>query len=99
MRIHLATIFAMYALTVSSAFATCDGVSHRPCEGDRWCDPKPGSCDVTLGEGICRSWPSISLTCDWNPVCGCDGETYSNDGFRQDAKVGLQHEGECVASN
>jgi len=64
--------------------AYCRGYqSHYFCNAD--------SCD---GPGVCA--PS-SVTCDGtlDPVCGCDGLTYTSASCAQDAAVRTAHPGEC----
>jgi cyclophilin family peptidyl-prolyl cis-trans isomerase len=39
----------------------------------------------------------ISCPAEVDPVCGSDGETYSNACFAQSKKVDIAHEGECAA--
>lgn len=60
--------------------------------------PKPFVCDVhscAIGAGgVCVPYP---VTCPylWDPVCGCNNQTYANDCMRVAANVALQHYGQC----
>ena len=44
------------------------------CEPDQFCAKPAGDCD---GEGTCAIRPEV-CTQQWDPVCGCDEETYGN---------------------
>lgn len=56
----------------------CGGFLGLKCESNQWCDfPKDTVCGVADTFGTCRPRPTF-CTADYNPVCGCNGETFSN---------------------
>jgi hypothetical protein len=89
----------LFALSPAPALAAglgedCDGIAAIQCEAGLRCEHPAGQCKVTDGAGLCAKAPEI-CTQDYDPVCGCDGETYGNDCMRKVAKVQLDYIGEC----
>jgi hypothetical protein len=76
-------------------------VACRVCNGDadcgatELCECRVGSC--TKANGVCVSRPQLCPDVV-APVCGCDGTTYANDCFREQAGACKLHAGPCVAS-
>ena len=75
--------------------------TERPCGGfvgmslcypDEYCDTG-SNCDPNA-PGVCRTRPRFCTT-QVDPVCGCDGHTYSNTCAAAAAGVSIAHEGEC----
>ena len=65
------------------------------CPPDRYCVKPLGDCN---GEGECidRLPPEVQCFAVWDPVCGCDGQTYSNACYAAKAAVSIDYLGECV---
>lgn len=69
------------------------------CEGDedcgagQFCDLEGGTCDEA-STGSCAGSPGACGDED-DPVCGCDGVTYTNDCHRRRARTPLDRPGRC----
>ena len=57
----------------------------------QYCKKDVGDCD---GEGVCAYRPEMCLDV-WIPVCGCDGNTYSNHCYAARAGVNVDYEDAC----
>jgi hypothetical protein len=66
-------------------------VSNDDCDGFSVCVKDDGDCD---GVGVCERRPDACIAI-FDPVCGCDGENYSNRCVAHAAGVSVRHEGEC----
>ncbi len=87
-----------YALLLVSLFCVCtaalraqDCSSHDECGPGEYCQKVFGDCD---GPGICTPTEEACLPY-WEPVCGCDGIIYTNEGCAQVAGVNLTHTAVC----
>ena len=65
--------------------------SNDCCDAGSFCLKEIGDCD---GVGSCAPRPEICLR-NFDPVCGCDGVTYSNACTAASAGVNIVHKGEC----
>ena len=64
---------------------------NKECSKDEYCRKDVGDCE---GEGVCGLKPEMCLDV-WKPVCGCDGQTYSNTCYAAQAGVNVKYEDEC----
>jgi len=74
---------------------TCGGLLGDGCADDEFCDYAPDAlCGRADATGTCAPMPEA---CDLNydPVCGCDGETYGNACAANMAGVSVETAGEC----
>lgn len=74
---------------------TCGGLGNVQCSAATdFCKRPTGQCDVADAQGTCTR-RAQACTQDVDPVCGCDGRTYSNACQADMAGVSIQAEGEC----
>jgi hypothetical protein len=85
---------AVAPATAAGIGETCDTIAGLKCDDKLWCEHSEGQCNVADASGTCIKAPEV-CTQDYQPVCGCDGETYGNDCMRKAAKVQLDYGGEC----
>jgi hypothetical protein len=75
----------------------CGGSSGAACDKGLWCEPAAGAC--TSQDGVCVKVPKLCFARkngkSFQPVCGCNSKTYSNDCFRRAYRVAKFHEGKC----
>ncbi len=74
----------------------CGTITGIPCQdADEFCRFPDGTCDWADHDGACTEIP-IHCPLFWDPVCGCDGVTYSNGCWSDMNQVSVDHDGMCT---
>jgi eight-cysteine-cluster-containing protein len=74
----------------------CGGFLGLQCDDDEFCFyPPEHMCGAADHLGECATTPEACILL-FDPVCGCDGETYSNSCFAAMAGTSVLHAGECA---
>jgi hypothetical protein len=83
----------------STVGKTCGGRGGGTCAGDEYCNYKPAAmCGRADATGTCAKIFDGGCITVVDPVCGCDGMTYSNSCEAGRAGVSVDHAGECATS-
>lgn len=81
---------------VPTTGARCGGRGTPPCAEGLFCNfPESSICGRADGPGTCDAIPEV---CDrmFDPVCGCDGESYNNSCEAFSRGVSVDHAGSCT---
>ena len=74
----------------------CAGPEERACPSGKYCaTAKLNRCPTDELAGVCREIPQ-ACTHIYQPMCGCDGQTYANECEAAATKAAIAYEGTCA---
>jgi len=80
------------SLVLGGRRRTCGGIlGDVYCRSNEYCDHPDDSCTAI---GVCRRRPR-RVTREYMPVCGCDGENYSNESVANASGTDVDYWGAC----
>ncbi len=83
------------SLDVTSTVRRCGGRGGASCNADEYCAFGPAAgCGRWDAQGTCTHRPE-ACTALYRPVCGCDGQTYSNSCSAANRGVSVETDGAC----
>ena len=93
-----AMLAALCSADAAFSQGICSGLLGETCSAGEYCYFAPeAQCGAADQTGTCEPTPEVCVE-QYDPVCGCDGQTYSSVCYAAMAGVSVARPGECSAS-